>query len=48
VGGREAGLALWDTFGSAEKTMHINSGQHVGIPQFERDAAITFYRRHFA
>ncbi len=43
---REAGLALWDTFGSQEKTMHINPGPHVGIPVFERDAAIAFYQRH--
>jgi dienelactone hydrolase len=43
---REAGLALWDAFGSAEKTMHINPGPHVGIPVFERDAAAAFYRRH--
>jgi dienelactone hydrolase len=44
---RDAGLALWDAFGSAEKTMHVNPGPHVGIPQFERDAAAAFYRRHF-
>src|SRR5580698_5693660 len=43
---RDAGLALWDAFGSAEKTMHINPGPHVGIPLFERDAAAAFYRRH--
>jgi hypothetical protein len=43
---REAGLALWDAFGSAEKTMHVNPGPHVGIPLFERDAAAAFYRRH--
>jgi dienelactone hydrolase len=45
---RDAGLALWDAFGSAEKTMHVNPGPHVGIPVFERDAAIAFYRRHFS
>jgi dienelactone hydrolase len=43
---RDAGLALWDAFGSAEKTAHINPGPHVGIPLFERDAAVAFYRRH--
>jgi dienelactone hydrolase len=43
---REAGLALWDAFGSAEKTMHVNPGPHVGIPLFERAAAAAFYRRH--
>jgi dienelactone hydrolase len=44
---RDGGLALWDAFGSAEKTMHINPGRHVGIPLFERDAALSFYQRHF-
>ena len=43
---REGGLALWDAFGSAEKTMHINPGPHVGIPLFERDAALAFFTRH--
>jgi dienelactone hydrolase len=43
---REGGLALWDAFGSAEKTMHINPGPHIGIPLFERDAALAFYKRH--
>ncbi len=43
---REAGLALWDALGSKEKTMHINPGPHVGIPLFERDDVISFYRRH--
>jgi len=44
---RENGLALWDAFGSKEKTAHINPGPHVGIPLFERDAASAFYHRHF-
>ena len=43
---REGGLALWDAFGAEEKTMHINPGPHVGIPLFERDAALAFYKRH--
>jgi dienelactone hydrolase len=43
---REGGLALWDAFGAEEKTMHINPGPHVGIPLFERDAALSFYERH--
>ena len=34
---RDAALALWDAFGSAEKTMHINPGGHVRVPRFERD-----------
>jgi dienelactone hydrolase len=43
---REGGLGLWDAFGAEEKTMHINPGPHVGIPLFERDAALAFYKRH--
>lgn len=43
---REGGLALWDAFGAKEKTMHINPGPHVGIPAFEKDAALAFYKRH--
>lgn len=41
-----AGLALWEAFGSTEKTMHINPGPHVGIPVFERDSSAEFFARH--
>lgn len=43
---RESGLALFDAFGSREKTMHVNPGRHVQIPLFERDAAERFFVRH--
>lgn len=43
---RDQGLALFDAFGSAEKTMHINPGGHVGIPVHEREAWLAFWRRH--
>ena len=43
---RDAALALWDAFGSEEKTMHINPGGHVQVPRFERDASEAFFRRH--
>lgn len=43
---RDAALALWDAFGSAEKTMHLNPGGHVEVPRFERDASEAFFRRH--
>jgi dienelactone hydrolase len=43
---REAALALWDTLGSKEKTMHINPGGHVKVPRFERQASEDFFRRH--
>lgn len=39
-------IELWDLIGSAEKTMHINPGPHVGIPAFERDASQAFFARH--
>jgi len=41
-----AGLALFDAFGSKLKSMHINPGPHIGIPDFERDYFETFYVRH--
>ena len=43
---RDAALALWDAFGSTEKTMHINPGGHVQVPRFERDSSEAFFRRH--
>jgi cephalosporin-C deacetylase-like acetyl esterase len=43
---RESGLALFDAIGSAEKTMHINPGGHVGTPLFERDDYDAFFARH--
>lgn len=45
---RDAGLALFDAFGSAEKTMHINPGGHLGIPMFERAGWERFFARHLA
>jgi len=44
--GREHGLALYDAFGSAQKTMHINPGGHIEMPPFERDAVEAFFGRH--
>lgn len=42
----EAGLALFDAFGSKEKTMHINPGGHVQIPPHEREDFERFFARH--
>ena len=42
----EAGLALYDAFGSKEKAMHINPGGHVQIPAYEREDFERFYLRH--
>ena len=44
----QAGIALWEAFGSKEKTMHVNPGPHVGIPIFERDSSLAFFVRHLA
>lgn len=42
----EAGLALFDAFGSKQKTMHINPGGHVQIPAHEREDFERFFLRH--
>ncbi len=42
----EAGLALYDAFGSKEKTFHMNPGGHVQIPAHERDDFEGFFLRH--
>ena len=43
---RESGLALFDAFGSTEKTLHANMGGHMGIPAFELESAASFFARH--
>jgi pimeloyl-ACP methyl ester carboxylesterase len=46
VAPREHGIALFDAFGSSEKTMHINPGGHLDIPSFEGASWERFYARH--
>ncbi len=46
VATREHGIALFNAFGSAQKTMHINPGPHVGIPNFEGASWERFFVRH--
>jgi dienelactone hydrolase len=46
VAPREAGIALFNAFGSREKTMHINPGGHVEIPNFEGASWQAFFTRH--
>ncbi|MGH6871471.1 MAG: hypothetical protein ACREHE_08190 [Rhizomicrobium sp.] len=46
VAPRELGLALFNAFASKEKTMHINPGAHVEIPNFEGDSWERFFVRH--
>ncbi|SDT82911.1 Dienelactone hydrolase [Streptomyces sp. TLI_053] len=43
---REAGLALFEAFGSAEKTLHANAGGHGELPAFELDSTLRFLARH--
>jgi cephalosporin-C deacetylase-like acetyl esterase len=46
VAPRETGIALFNAFGSREKTMHINPGGHMDIPEFERVDWEAFWVRH--
>jgi dienelactone hydrolase len=39
-------LALFDVFGSAEKTLHANPGKHGEVPAFEVDSTLRFFARH--
>jgi len=43
---RAASLALFDGFGSAEKTLHANPGNHGEIPAFELDSTLRLFARH--
>ena len=43
---RETGLAFFDALGSREKTMHINPGGHMEIPNFEGPSWERFFQRH--
>ena len=42
----ERAMELFDLFGSADKTMHVNPGPHVAIPRFERLESERFFARH--
>jgi len=48
VASRDGGIALFNAFGSKEKTMHINPGGHMEIPNFERTAWYEFFTRHLS
>jgi alpha-beta hydrolase superfamily lysophospholipase len=39
---RDAGLALFDAFGSPRKTLHANPGGHGEMPESEMDSAVRF------
>lgn len=46
IAARETGLGLYDAFGSAEKSMHINPGGHGQIPPHENASWEAFFQRH--
>lgn len=43
---REYGLALFNAFGSADKSMHIHPGGHTDIPATELESWDAFLQRH--
>lgn len=43
---RQRALDLFDAFGSKEKTLHANTGGHVGTPWFEVEDGGRFFDRH--
>jgi hypothetical protein len=43
---RDGGLALFDAFASAEKSLHANAGKHMAMPRFEAASAARFFVRH--
>ncbi|MFD0996437.1 hypothetical protein HNR16_002598 [Pseudoclavibacter chungangensis] len=45
---RDASLALFDAFASAEKTLHANMGGHTGVPAFAGEEVARFFDRHLA
>jgi pimeloyl-ACP methyl ester carboxylesterase len=46
VAPRERGLALFNAFGSSAKTLHVNPGGHMDIPEFESASWERFFVRH--
>lgn len=43
---REHGIALFNAFGSADKSMHIHPGGHTDIPASEVESWDAFFKRH--
>jgi dienelactone hydrolase len=43
---RQRALDLFDAFGSKEKTLHANTGGHLGTPWFELEDGGRFFGRH--
>ncbi|WP_330237613.1 alpha/beta hydrolase [Streptomyces sp. NBC_00525] len=45
-GHRQAGLDLFDAFGSTEKSLHAHLGGHTGVPRHAGAGAVDFFTRH--
>jgi dienelactone hydrolase len=43
---RTDALALFDTIGTKDKTMHVNPGLHSSVPAFEIQASEDFFAKH--
>jgi dienelactone hydrolase len=43
---RDQSLALFDAFGSTEKSLHANPGKHSEMPAYELDSTLRFFARH--
>jgi pimeloyl-ACP methyl ester carboxylesterase len=43
---RDSAVALFDAFGSRQKTLHANPGRHAEVPAFETDSSASFFARH--
>lgn len=43
---RDASMALFDAFGTHEKTLHANPGGHTEVPSFEQESWERFFVRH--
>lgn len=43
---REAGIAMFNAIAAREKSLHVNPGKHVEVPNHERDSWERFYQRH--
>ncbi len=43
---RTSGVALFDAFGSTDKTLHAHSGRYDQVPECERDGSARFFAHH--
>jgi hypothetical protein len=43
---RTDALALFDTLGTKQKTMHVNPGLHSSVPAFEIQESEDFFAKH--